>query len=135
MCFGTFDLVHLGHIAYFQEAKKYGDYLIVVVARDVTKKEQGKETIFSEEERRELIQNLAIVDEAVLGYPDNHLKIILQKKPDVICLGYDHNIKEPELRRKLEVLGLRPQVVRITSYLPAKYKSGKIKRVILQKFF
>ncbi|MBI2582387.1 adenylyltransferase/cytidyltransferase family protein, partial [Candidatus Woesearchaeota archaeon] len=27
MCFGTFDLLHLGHLNYFQQAKKYGDYL------------------------------------------------------------------------------------------------------------
>ena len=66
MCFGTFDLLHLGHLNYFQQAKKYGNYLIVVIARDQTKKDQHKETIFTEQERLELVRNLKMVDEAQL---------------------------------------------------------------------
>ncbi|HLC71304.1 MAG TPA: adenylyltransferase/cytidyltransferase family protein, partial [Candidatus Nanoarchaeia archaeon] len=34
MCFGTFDILHPGHLHYLQQAKKYGDYLMVVIARD-----------------------------------------------------------------------------------------------------
>ncbi|MCD4694128.1 adenylyltransferase/cytidyltransferase family protein, partial [bacterium] len=34
MCFGTFDNLHLGHLFYLKEAKKFGDYLVVVIARD-----------------------------------------------------------------------------------------------------
>ena len=37
---GTFDLVHAGHVSYLEQAKKYGDYLIVVVARDETVEEE-----------------------------------------------------------------------------------------------
>ena len=71
MCFGTFDLLHLGHLHYFQEAKKHGDYLIVVIARDITKKKQHKKVLFSEQERQKLVQSSKLVDEAVLGYPDD----------------------------------------------------------------
>lgn len=128
MCFGTFDILHLGHIHYLEQAKKYGDYLIVVIARDKTKEKQKKKTIFNEQERRDLVEQLRVVDEAVLGYPDNHLKVILEKRPDVLCLGYDHSIKEKELKQKLQVLGLNTVVVRAKPLRPQKYKGGKVKQ-------
>lgn len=131
MCFGTFDLLHLGHLNYFEQAKKFGDYLIVVIARDKTKQDQKKNTLFEEEERRKLVQSLEIVDEVVLGYPDNHFIVIQEKKPDVICLGYDHPIDKKELKVKLTQLGLYPEIKRMKAYKPEKLKSSKIKERIL----
>jgi len=131
MCFGTFDLLHLGHLNYFQQAKKHGDYLIVVIARDQTKLRQKKKIIFNEKERLELISNLKIVDEAVLGNPLNHLKIIMKKKPDVIVLGYDHKIKEEVLKKKLAESNLFPKIIRAQPYKVDKHKSTKIRAVVL----
>ena len=131
MCFGTFDLVHLGHLDYFKQAKQHGDYLIVVLARDKTKQDQEKETVFSELERLELIQNLQIVDEAVLGNQGNHYKIIEEKKPDIICLGYDHPIREKELQEALLKFHLYPEIKRMGPYQTNKNKTTKIKEIIL----
>ncbi len=133
MCFGTFDILHLGHLHYLEQAKKYGDYLVVVIARDKTKKKQHKETIFSERERLKLMQSLNIVDEAVLGNVDDHFKIVLEKKPSVLCLGYDQAISEQELRRELRRRGLTPKIVRMKAYSPKSQKSSKIKKFLLQK--
>lgn len=133
MCFGTFDILHLGHLHYFEQAKKYGNHLIVVIARDKTKQAQRKETVFSERERLQLIQSLRMVDEAVLGNVDDHLKIILEKKPDVLCLGYDQVISEKELQQRLRQRGLTPRIVRIKAYSSHSQKSGKIKQFLLQK--
>ncbi|HLC82074.1 MAG TPA: adenylyltransferase/cytidyltransferase family protein [Candidatus Nanoarchaeia archaeon] len=131
MCFGTFDLLHLGHLDYFQQAKEQGDYLMVVIARDKTKEDQKKQTVFNEDERLKLIQSLKIVNEAVLGYPGNHFKIIEDKKPDVICLGYDHQVAERDLAENLLKLRLFPKIVRAKAYQPENQKSSKIKRLIL----
>lgn len=135
MCFGTFDILHLGHLNYFRQAKHYGDYLIIVIARDKTKLDQGKRTLFNEEERRQLVQSQKIVDEAVLGYPGNHYRIILEKKPDVICLGYDHPITEEELREELAKRGLFPKIVRAKPYHPETQKSTLIKAQLLREIF
>ena len=132
MCFGTFDLLHLGHLHYFQQAKKYGDYLIVVIARDKTKHMQKKGIIFSEKERLELVKNLRAVDEAVLGYPDNHFRIIEEKKPDVIFLGYDHKINEKELAMKLKERGLKPEIKRAKPFKLGKHKSTLLREKVLK---
>ncbi|HIG92859.1 MAG: FAD synthetase [archaeon GW2011_AR9] len=133
MCFGTFDLLHLGHLNYFQQAKKYGNYLIVVIARDQTKKDQHKETIFTEQERLELVRNLKMVDEAVLGYHENHFRIIQEKKPDVICLGYDQKMDEAQLEKKLAFLGLCPSIKRLKPYNTNKNKSAYLKSLVLER--
>ncbi len=131
MCFGTFDLLHLGHLSYFEQAKKHGDYLIVVIARDKTKRRQKKRIIFSERERLKMVQSLKAVDEAVLGNVDNHLKIVLVKKPDILCLGYDQKINKKELRRRLAENNFYPAIIRIKAYQPQHQKSKKIKRLLL----
>jgi FAD synthetase len=132
MCFGTFDLLHLGHLHYLQQAKKYGDYLIVIIARDKTKKIQKKPIIFNEKERQHLLQSLKVVDKAVLGNYDNHLKIILQHKPDILCLGYDHKITISKLKGQLAKHHLHPLIKRISAYNPMRQKSTKLKQKILR---
>jgi len=127
MCFGTFDVLHLGHVNYFQQAKQYGDYLIVVIARDLTKEKQGKTTTFSEQERLELVKSLKVVDEAVLGNNEDHFKIIQEQKPDIICLGYDQGINENWLKENLSLRGLTNNLKRMAPYNPKRYKSSKIK--------
>lgn len=124
ICFGTFEVLHLGHLNYFQQAKRLGDYLIVVIARDSNLK---KKALFSEKERLKLVENLRIVDEAVLGNKGDLFKIIAEKQPQVICLGYDHSITEAQLRTELKKRGLNPMIKRMQPYHPEKYKSSKIR--------
>ncbi len=132
MCFGTFDLLHLGHLHYLSQAKKYGNNLIVVIARDKTKQQQKKPILFNEKERLKLIQSLKIVDKAVLGNNTNHFKIILKYKPDIICLGYDHKITPTALQKALSRYNLHPQIERISSYNHKTQKSTKLKEKILK---
>ena len=134
MCFGTFDLLHPGHVNYFEQAKKYGDHLTVVIARDYTKAKMGKKMMFTETERQHLVASLKIVDKAVLGYPDNHLSVIQQEKPDILCLGYDQPVEEKELQKKLAELSLHPQIKRMKAYQPTIYKSSILKNKIKTKF-
>ncbi|MFH1682213.1 MAG: adenylyltransferase/cytidyltransferase family protein [Candidatus Woesearchaeota archaeon] len=128
MCFGTFDILHLGHLNYFKQAKKLGDYLIVVVARDKNTEKAGKIVLFSEQERLEMVKNILLVDEAVLGNKEDSFRVILEKKPAMICLGYDHQISEEELKEKLAQRGFYPEIRRMTAYQVDKYKSSKIRK-------
>ncbi len=122
MCFGTFDLLHVGHLDYFRQAKEQGDYLIVVIARDSTKEEQGKEVTFTEDERLELIKSIGIVDKAVLGDSEDHFKVIRDLQPDVIFLGYDH----PAVEEKLSAY----TVLRGKPYNAENHKSSELRRKI-----
>lgn len=129
MCAGTFDTIHPGHLFYLSEAKKYGDKLIVVVARDWTsEKFKGKKPFHNEKERLEAVRMLNIVDEAVLGRQGNIFDIIKEIKPDAICLGYDQNVQKQQLEDELKKRGIKADVIRIGAYMPHMYKSSKIRK-------
>jgi len=127
MCTGTFDILHPGHLNYFQQAKQQGDYLIVVVATDKSvEQEKGKLPRNTAEKRREEVEKVDIVDKAVVGNEGDKLLIVEQEKPDVIVLGYDQNMDEEKLKAALAQRGLTPKIIRANAYMPEKYKSSLI---------
>jgi len=127
MCAGTFDVVHPGHLYYLSEAKKHGDKLIVVVARDETSQSfKGKKPLHNEKERLEAVKMLKIVDQAILGKLGNIFDVIGEIKPDVICLGYDQKVQKHQLEDELKKRGIKAEIIRIGAYMPNLYKSSKI---------
>lgn len=127
MCAGTFDTIHPGHLYYLSEAKKYGDRLVAVVARDKTSKDfKGKAPANNEKERLEKVRTLKIVDEAVLGNEGNIFDIIERIKPDVVCLGYDQNVQKQQLEDELKKRNVKAEVIRIPAYMANVYKSSKL---------
>lgn len=121
MVFGTFDLLHKGHLNFFEQAKKQGDYLIVAVARDKTvKRVKGKPPKNSEKQRLKQIKPHA--DKAVLGYIKNKHKIIEKYQPDIICLGYDQKFFLEGLKQ------FKIPIKKLKAYQPHKYKSSKLRK-------
>ena len=129
---GTFDILHQGHLDYFRQAKKFGEYLIVVVARNSSALKEGKKLQFGEQERLEKVSAQTIVDKAILGNEGDKLKIVEQEKPDVICLGYDQKVDEEKLKESLAQRGVFPKIVRAQAHHPEKYKSSILKTAARQ---
>ena len=116
MATGTFDLLHMGHIYYLKEAKKLGDKLVVVVARDSTVRKLKHEPITPEEMRLDIIKELKIVDEATLGHEDDMYATVKEIKPDIIALGYDQIHDEKKIEQELKKRKLVARVVRLPKY-------------------
>jgi FAD synthetase len=126
LVFGTFDILHPGHEYFLKQAKKQGDELVVVVARDSTVKQvKGEQPHHDENFRLSNIQNLDYVDKAMLGYESaDKYRIIDEIRPDIICLGYDQTHFVNGLESKLQEMGLKPELIRIGSYEPHIHKSS-----------
>jgi len=137
---GTFDLLHLGHVKYLEEAKKAGGKnakLVVIVARDKTAEaRKGSKPVMPEDHRRALVEALKVVDEAILGYEDFDMaKVIEEIKPDVIALGHDQNDLENQVRKTVAKKGLNIQVVRIGKFgKPELNSSLKIKKKVTELY-
>lgn len=128
MVFGTFDILHKGHLSFFRQAKQAGGVesnLVVVVARDLNVKQaKGAFPINNEHKRFEAVKKAPIIDEAVLGDSSNKLKLIEILRPDIICLGYDQ--KTPEgFDELVQEMGI--SVVRLKPYKTDIFKSSKIR--------
>jgi FAD synthetase len=116
MATGTFDLLHIGHIYYLKEAKKLGDKLVVVVACDATVRRLKHEPVTTEQMRLNLIKELRVVDDAVMGDEDDMYKIVEKIQPDIIALGYDQIHDEQSLKQQLEKRKMRARIVRLPKY-------------------
>ena len=128
LCFGTFDLLHAGHEDYFRQAREHGDRLVVVVARDVTVVDvKGELPSMGEDERLRVVEEHALVDEAMLGHTDDKYRIIQEIQPDVICLGYDQEAFTDDLDIELTRRGLTATVVRCEPYFPDTFKSSLLR--------
>jgi FAD synthetase len=137
---GVFDLLHLGHVRFLEEAKKTGGKnaeLVVIIARDSTvEKTKGRKPIMSENQRRALVESLKVVDEAVLGYENFDLgEVIEHVKPDVIALGYDQVEMEKATQKYVNNHKLHVKVVRIGKFEEdALDSSSKIRQKIVENF-
>ena len=129
MVFGTFDILHKGHLNFFKQAKKHGNYLIAVIARDRTVKRIKKKAPKHHEMFRLLNVALAkTVNIAVLGDLKDPYKVIQENKPKIICLGYDQNSFSDKLEDELKKRKLKIRIIRLKPYKAHKYKSSKLKK-------
>lgn len=125
MCFGTFDILHPGHLDYFKQAKKWGDYLVVVVAREKNSSRiKGRRPKHKERKRLSEIRKVKIINKAVLGFVTDMFKIIKKEKPAVVCFGYDQKV-DKELIKKIKKMKIKTK--RAKPYKPKKYKSHLLK--------
>jgi FAD synthetase len=128
MVFGSFDTLHPGHLYFLSEAKKQGDELIVVLARDQTinllKKKSPR---YTEQERKLHLHTTGLPDRIVLGKLKDRHKVIVEHQPDIICLGYDQHSFDAELEAELRKRGLHPRIMRIGPYKEHIFKSSRLK--------
>jgi rfaE bifunctional protein nucleotidyltransferase chain/domain len=86
---GSFDILHIGHVRYLQEAKKSGDVLIILLNSDSSVKslKGDKRPIIPEQERAEMLASLECVDYVVIFSEDKPLDLLKEVKPNFHVKG------------------------------------------------
>ncbi len=131
MAFGTFDILHPGHLFYLSQAKRLGNRLIVIVARGKNvRKFKGRKAVNDEMHRLQLVKALKMVDEAHLGQHRDIYLSVKKYRPNIIALGYDQGPKDKILKKELEKHGIKVKVKRIRAFKAHKHKTSKIKNRI-----
>lgn len=118
--YGTFDLLHYGHINLLKRAKEFGDYLIVALSTDEFNAGKGKKSYFPYEKRKQLLEALRYVD---LVIPEETWE---QKRSDVELYHIDHFVMGSDWKGKFDDLSDLCEV----HYLPCtpEISTTKIKR-------
>lgn len=130
--FGSFDLLHLGHLDFFRQVRRCGDKLVVVVSSDEGfAKAKRSKPWFCAKQRLEMVRSLRMVDEAFIGVrPERMFDSVLKAKPDVIVLGYDQNVDIAALRAFLKARKMNARVVRARPFEEKKFKSSILKKIL-----
>ena len=94
LCHGVFDVLHYGHIAHLNHAKKFGDILVVSITDDAFVNKGPDRPIFSSLIRAKTILNLEAVDFAIISKSPNALSVLNQIKPDVYVKDKEYQSKD-----------------------------------------
>lgn len=107
LTYGTFDLMHYGHVRILKRAKEQGDYLVVAVSTDEFNKLKDKKAYHSYETRKKMLEAIRYVD---LVIPENDwdqkVNDIEEYKIDTFVMGDDWKGKFDDLGSKCEVVYL-----------------------------
>ncbi|MBK24129.1 MAG: hypothetical protein CME70_09030 [Halobacteriovorax sp.] len=95
-CHGTFDLLHPGHLKYFQEAKGLGNILVVTLTPDRFVNKGDGRPVFNEELRVESIASLEYVDFVALNNKADAVDLLTKLKPNIYVKGSDYKNHEDD---------------------------------------
>lgn len=125
---GCFDILHIGHLRYLNEAKELGDILIVGVNSDKSVKRLKGETrpINSEADRAEMLTGLKAVDYTVIFEEDTPVELISTLEPSIHVKGGDYKVEDlPESKVVFSYGG----EVKILSLIDGKSTSNVVKKI------
>lgn len=113
--YGTFDLLHIGHINILRRAKELGDYLVVGLSTDSFNTEKHKEAYHSYENRKHILESIRFVDEVI---PEENweqkVSDIKKHDIDIFVMGDDWKGKFDELEEYCQVIYL-PRTIGIST--------------------
>ncbi len=87
LCHGIFDLVHIGHIRLLNQAREYGDLLVVTVVADKHVNRGPGNPFFRDEQRCETLANLSVIDYVAIVQSDTAVPVIEKILPHVLIRG------------------------------------------------
>lgn len=121
---GCFDVLHLGHLKLLKFAKQQGDKLIVAINSDESvKRLKGNDRpTFSQEDRKAMLESIAIVDEVIIFTEDTPYDLIKSVKPDIIVKGGDYTV-ETTVGHDLAEVVIFP---RVKNYSTTKILEGSL---------
>ena len=98
-CHGVFDVLHIGHIRHFEQAKKYGDILIVTLTPDEYVKKGPHNPVFHHNIRTEVLASLDIIDYVAINKWPTAVEIIKFLKPNFYVKGIEYSNIENDYSR------------------------------------
>ena len=111
---GCFELLHRGHVAYLDAARRLGDALVVGVNTDASVRrlsKEGSRPLVREEDRAYVLASLACVDGVTLFDEHTPLSLISALLPDVLVKGGDYAADDVVGRREVEAAGGRLELI------------------------
>ena len=106
---GVFDILHVGHVRYLQQARELGDALVVAVNSDASVRQLKGDArpLTNENDRAEILASLAAVDYVTIFDDISPRSLIAELLPDVLVKGGDYALDQIHGREEVEAAGGR----------------------------
>ena len=105
--YGTFDLIHMGHINILRRAKEMGDYLVVAISTDEFNTIKHKQAYYSFEQRKQILEAIRYVDEVIPEHTwDQKIQDVKEHDIDIFVMGHDWEGEFDFLKEYCEVIYL-----------------------------
>ncbi|HLR09286.1 MAG TPA: glycerol-3-phosphate cytidylyltransferase [Bacillota bacterium] len=123
--YGTYDILHTGHINLLRRAKKYGDYLIVGISTDAFNAKKGKQAYYTFEQRKAILEAIRYVDEVIPEETwEQKIADVQKYQIDVFVMGDDWKGRFDFLKPYCDIVYL-PRTIGIST--------TKIKKDLMRK--
>lgn len=123
--FGSFDGLHLGHLHLLQEAKSYGNILVILAQDNVIRRLKHREPHEPFEKRKKaLMSNPAVSRVRPSDNGEGGYFCIREEKPDIVGFGYDQQALQENFLAWKEKSGYHCSVVTFAPFEPEKYKTS-----------
>jgi len=130
---GCFDLLHAGHISYLQESRKLGDKLVVLLNTDEWIRQNKREPIYCQEQRKFMLEALSCVDQVILFNSNDEKEDLLRVlKPQIFTKA----TKQGEYNNPLQLIEApvlhewNGSIILIESIYPKCSTSETIKKIV-----
>jgi len=128
LCHGVFDLLHIGHIKHFEEAKKLGDVLVVTITPDKYVYKGPGRPVFNSKLRSEALAALEKIDFVSVNSSPTAIFPIQNLKPHIYCKGPDYKDIKNDVSGKItdEIKAVKKIKGKIVYTSDVTFSSGKI---------
>lgn len=132
LIFGTFDVLHPGHIFLINYAAKYGKVNVVLTPDELCKKYKGVDVVSEFNARKQRLEKLEAVEKVISADTEPNSYTVLKKiKPSIIILGHDQQSLKQNIKQKLAQFGITAKIIFAPSYRSNLYKSSKLKSLVI----
>ena len=129
--FGSFDGLHPGHIHMLEEAKRYGEVLVILAQDEVIRRLKAREPYHAFDERMRALDVLSCVDRIVPSdAQEGEYVCIVQEKPDLIGFGYDQDALCAHFLAWQARSGHTVPHVRLAPFHPETFKTSLLKNAL-----
>lgn len=131
LVFGTFDLLHPGHLALLSEAARHGEVTVSLTPDALCRLYKGKSACHSFAVRSRRLQRLRQVKQVIASdtKPESFM-VLQQQKPDVIVLGHDQKNLKIMLQKRIQALQLPCRIVVAPAYRQNLYHGALLTSLV-----
>lgn len=130
MVFGTFDVLHPGHLWFLKKASQYGRLIVALTPDKMCLKYKDHLPCHSFIQRKSHLEDIIYLDKVISADTRaGSWQTVQQLRPSIIVLGYDQKLLRRHLEKRLRELNLNPRIIMLKAYRQHFYQSSRLRAI------